>query len=244
MFYFRFYSLWSENTLHMTWISSFSSLSLFSFLNWSIADLHVMLVSGAQHTDAVTHAHASLQVLWSHRLLQNIGYSFLCYTTGIGPCRLSILYIVVFTHWERLWCWEGLGAGGKGDDRGWDGWMASLTRWRWVWVNSGSWWWTGRLGVLRFMGSQRVRHDWVTELNWTDTLIPSSVAPEAPSCCTFFSPPLRSSYIYYICHVQVSSCGKWSEFTPFLLLEQCQKKVCLLHLSGWEILKYSFTTWF
>ena len=74
------------------------------------------------------------------------------------------------THWKRLWCWEGLGAGGEGDDRGWDGWMASLTRWTWVWVNSGSWWWTGRPGVLRFMGSQRVGHDWVTELNWTECL--------------------------------------------------------------------------
>ena len=69
------------------------------------------------------------------------------------------------THWKRLWCWERLGAGGEGDDRGWDGWMASLTRWTWVWVNSGSWWWTGRPRVLRFMGSQRVGHDWAT--NWT-----------------------------------------------------------------------------
>ena len=67
------------------------------------------------------------------------------------------------THWKRLWCWKGLGAGWKGDDRGWDGWMASLTRWTWVWVNSGSWWWTGRPDVLRFMGSQRVGHDWATE---------------------------------------------------------------------------------
>ena len=56
----------------------------------------------------------------------------------------------------------------KGMTRGWDGWMASLTWWTWVWVNSGSWRWTGRPGVLRFMGSQRVGHDWVTELNWTD----------------------------------------------------------------------------
>ena len=64
---------------------------------------------------------------------------------------------------ERLWCWEGLGARG---DRGWDGWMASLTWWTWGWVNSGSWWWTGRPGVLRFMGSQIVGHDWATELNW------------------------------------------------------------------------------
>ena len=71
------------------------------------------------------------------------------------------------THWKRLWCWEGLGAGGEGDKKVWDGWMASPTRWTWVWVNSESWWWTGRPGVLEFMGSQRVRHNWVIELNWT-----------------------------------------------------------------------------
>ena len=70
------------------------------------------------------------------------------------------------THWKRPWCWEGLGEGGEVDDRGWDGWMASPTLWTWVWIDSGSWWWTGRPGVLRFMGSQRVGHDWVTELNW------------------------------------------------------------------------------
>ena len=70
------------------------------------------------------------------------------------------------THWKRPWCWEGLGAGGEGDDGGWDGWMASLTRWTWVWVSSGSWWWTGRPGVLWFMGSRRVGHDWATDLIW------------------------------------------------------------------------------
>ena len=69
------------------------------------------------------------------------------------------------THFKRSWCWEGLGAGGEGDNRGWDGWMASPTRWTWVWVNSWSWWWTGRPGVLQFVGSQRVGHDWATELN-------------------------------------------------------------------------------
>ena len=72
------------------------------------------------------------------------------------------------THWKGPWCWEGLGARGEGDNRGWDGLMASPTRWTWVWVDSGSWWWIGRPGVLQFMGSQRVRHDWATELNWTD----------------------------------------------------------------------------
>ena len=72
------------------------------------------------------------------------------------------------THWKRPWCWAGLGAGGEGDDRVWDGWLESPTRWTWVWVNSEGWWWTGRLGVLRFMGSQRVGHDWMnwTELSW------------------------------------------------------------------------------
>ena len=72
---------------------------------------------------------------------------------------------------ERPWRWEGLGAGGEGDDRGWDGWIASPTRRTWVWVNSGSWWWTGKSGVLRFTGSQKVGHDWKTELNWTRLVI-------------------------------------------------------------------------
>ena len=67
---------------------------------------------------------------------------------------------------EKTWCWLGLKAGREGDNRGWDGWMASLTQWTWVWVNSGSWWWTGRPGVLRpLMGSQRVGHDWATSLS-------------------------------------------------------------------------------
>ena len=71
------------------------------------------------------------------------------------------------THLKRPLCSERLMAGGEGDKRGWDGWMASLTQWTWVWVSSGSWWWTGKPGVLQSIGSQRVRHDWVTEPNWT-----------------------------------------------------------------------------
>ena len=68
--------------------------------------------------------------------------------------------------WKKPWCWARLKLGGERDNRGWDGWMASPTRWTWVWVNSGSWWWTGRPGVLWFMGLQRVGHDWATDLNW------------------------------------------------------------------------------
>ena len=83
------------------------------------------------------------------------------------------------------------GTGGEGDDRGWDGWMASPTQWTWVWVNSGSWWWTRRPGVLGFMGSQRVGHDWVTELNWTEHLIELVLANSLHFCITvkFLSSP-------------------------------------------------------
>ena len=72
------------------------------------------------------------------------------------------------THLKRPWCWERLKAGGEEDDRGWDGWMASLTQWTWVWVDSGSWWWTRRPGILQLTGSKRVKQDWVSELNWTE----------------------------------------------------------------------------
>ena len=65
------------------------------------------------------------------------------------------------THWQRPWCWERLNTGGEGDDRGWDGWMASLAWWTWVWASSGSWWWAGKPGMLQSMESQRVGHDWV-----------------------------------------------------------------------------------
>ena len=70
------------------------------------------------------------------------------------------------THLKRHWYWERLKAKGEGDDRRWDGWMASPTQQTWVWVNSGSWWWTERPGVLQSMGLQRIRQDWATELNW------------------------------------------------------------------------------
>ena len=69
------------------------------------------------------------------------------------------------THLKRLWCWERLKVGGEGDDRGWDGWMASPTWWPWVWVGSGSWWWTGKPGMLQSMSKES---DMTERLNWTD----------------------------------------------------------------------------
>ena len=69
-------------------------------------------------------------------------------------------------HWKRPWCWERLKAG-EGDNREWNGWMASPKRWTWVWASSGSWWWTRKPGMLQSTGSQRVGHNWTTELtNW------------------------------------------------------------------------------
>ena len=93
--------------------------------------------------------------------------------------KLKLQYLATWceelTHLKRPWCWEGLRAGEEGDNRGWDGWMVSPTQWTWVWVDSGSWWWTGRPGMLRLMGSQRVGHDWVTELNRGDRRVTGAV---------------------------------------------------------------------
>ena len=74
------------------------------------------------------------------------------------------------THWKRPWCWERLKAGREGDNRGWDGCMASPRHgwWTWVWASSRSWWWTGKPCMLQSKGSQRVVHDWATELNWSE----------------------------------------------------------------------------
>ena len=77
--------------------------------------------------------------------------------------KLKLQY---FGQLKRPWCWERLKVGGEGDYRGWDGWAVSLTQWTWVWASSGSWWWTGKPGMLQSMGSQRVGHDWATKPNW------------------------------------------------------------------------------
>ena len=93
---------------------------------------------------------------------------------------------------EKTLMLERLRAGGAGDDRGWDGWMASPTQWTWVWENSGSWWWTGRSGVLQFTGSQRDRQDWVTELNWGVTWYVLENLP--PGSCTAQTYPIKYNH--------------------------------------------------
>ena len=99
------------------------------------------------------------------------------------------------TPWKRQ---EILNVGGEGDNRGWDGWMASPTQWTWVWASSGSWWRTGKPGVLQFMGSQRVGQDWVTELNWTSWI------DEKPKLVIFL--PLKKYIIWKSqlkCHLYI-----------------------------------------
>ena len=108
------------------------------------------------------HCSSKASILW--HLVLGIHWKDWCWSWNSNTLAT---WWEELTHWKRPWCWERLRAGGEGDDRGWDGSMASSTQWTWVWVDSGSWWWTGRPGVLQFMGSQRVGHDWETELNWT-----------------------------------------------------------------------------
>ena len=105
------------------------------------------------------------------------------------------------THWKRPSWWERLKVGGEGDDRGWNGWMVLLTRWTWVWINSRSWRWTGRPGMLQSMGLQRVKHDRVTEL--TDWLIPSLL--NLPSTSPFhLSRSSQSTKLSSLCYTAAS----------------------------------------
>ena len=112
--------------------------------------------------------------------------------TGRTEAETPILWPPDVKNWlirKRLWCWERLKAG-EGDDRGWDGCMASLMQWTWIWVGSSSWWWTGRPGVLQSTRSQRVRHDWETELKvsfWYMLFNTSVLLNEIKAClCLFY----------------------------------------------------------
>ena len=108
----------------------------------------------------------------------------------LGPPNSKSWFIA-----KKPWCWARLKAGGEGDNRGWDGWVASLTQRTWVWVNSGSWRWTGIPGVLQSMESQRVRHDWVSE---QQQHICVSVNPQFP---TYLPPSPFGNHkcVFYVC---------------------------------------------
>ena len=105
------------------------------------------------------------RVPWTaRRSVLNVRWKDWCWSWNANTLAI---WCEELTHWKRPWYWERLRAGGEGDNRGWDGWMASSTQWTWVWVNSGSWWWTGRPGMLQFLGSQcQTRLSNWTELNY------------------------------------------------------------------------------
>ena len=100
--------------------------------------------------------------------------------------KLKLQYFGQLMHrtdyWKRPWCWNRLKAGEEGHDRGWDGWMASPTQWTWVWVISGSWWWTGKPGVLQSIGSQEP--DTTEQLNWTDKFL-TDLLVDCKYSCTY-----------------------------------------------------------
>ena len=150
------------------------------------------------------------------------------------------------TDWKRPWCWERLREGGEGDDRGWDGWMASPTQWTWVWVDSGSWWWTGRPDVLLFTGSQRVGHDWVTELNWSawfykhlQTVISSVILNDTGLCWVTFDEKRQRFFISLFTinnflKIRVISLLQWQwQPTPVLLPGKSHGRRNLIGCSLW-----------
>ena len=108
-------------------------------------------------------------LVWLGLLLSCLCYSQsldLRFPTPFWNSNTLATWCEELTHWKRPWCWERLKAEGEGDDRGWDGWMASLTQWIWVWASSGNWWRTGKPGMLQSMGSQRVGQIWLSD--WTE----------------------------------------------------------------------------
>ena len=123
-------------------------------------------------------------------------------------------------YWKNPWCWERFKAGGEGDDRGRDGWMASPTRWTRVWASSGSWWWTGKPGMLQSIGLQRVGHDWVTELNWwiyfqSVTVHKNVKSSSDGSSFTCLQKSLHTSHVFIYTqalknmHLTINSIGKF-----------------------------------
>ena len=146
----------------------------FSQLNHSLS----LLLHSPPHSFTHTHTHTHTHTIFTHinnafKYLRSNEFTNQSIPKEISPgCSLEGSWNsnTLVTLWEELtrlkrpWCWERLRTGGEGDDRGWDGWIASLTQWTWVWVDFRSWWWTGRPDVLWFMGCKE--SDMTEWLNW------------------------------------------------------------------------------
>ena len=148
---------------------------------WIIYPLSFIHTADQDAKDTKTSSQVTFMlccILWSLVKLSVAGVYFM-----FSPLPL---WCEELTHFKRPWYWERLQAGREGDDRGWDGWMASLTQRTWVWVSSWGWWWTGKPGVLQSIRSQGVGHDWVTELN-------SLYFGRISHVCRILVPPAKSS---------------------------------------------------
>ena len=133
--------------------------------------------------------------------------------------------------------------GREGDDRGWDGWMASPTQWTWIWVNSRSWWWTGRPGVLQSMGSQRVRHDWATELNWTISQNLSKETAHIYLLLSYLSLPLAFQLWQMLPVWTMNLCSNgWSkkEGEMWVLVTWSPQQPCITYWEGLTKNKWTF----
>ena len=144
------------------------------------------------------------------------------------------------THLKRPWCWERLRVGEEGEDRGWDGWMASLTQWTWVWVTSRTWWWTGRPGMLQSMGKSQTHPS-----NWTEAMGPDAMIlvfwmlsfKPAFSLSSFtFIKKLFSSSSLSALRVVSSACLRLLIFLQANLIPACVPSAqhfswCTLHIS-------------
>ena len=141
-------------------MSTENSKSFTSFPIWIFKIYFSSLIAVARTYRTMLNNHGESRNPCLIPDLRGNAFSFLSLRTmlAVGLCE-------ELTHLKRPWCWERLKVG-EGDDQKWDGWMASLIQWTWIWVSSRSWWWTGKPGMQQSMGLQRVRHDWVTELNW------------------------------------------------------------------------------
>ena len=129
---------------------------------------------------------------------------------------------------KRPWCWERLKVGGEGDDRGWDGWMASSIPWTWVWASSGSWWWTGKPRVMQSMESQRVGHDWATELNWNILCLLPQTRDYKLGLMEYYSAIKKNTF--------ESVLMRWMKLEPIIQSEASQKEKhqysILMHIYG------------
>ena len=139
-----------------------------------------------------------LRVLWTARRSNQSSPKEICLVCSLEGLMLMLNYNTLatyceeLTHLKRPRCWERLRAGGDGDDRRLDGWMASPTQWTWIWESSGSWWWARRPCMLWFMESQRVGHDCVTELYW--------IIKEIPVCAEYLALVLWNPVNASLCH--------------------------------------------